>query len=423
MKYTDNIKPTPNPPPKRGRLSREGSLRKMKYLLRLVPLLFVIGCADHTVPPEIQQGIDSISVKWVPDKREAIADVTLIIDSAGLFVLNGETDLPGLKNEISEYLENQKVEYTDNLIVLPDLSKITKPWGLITVSVANMKGEPTHSSEMVSQAIMGTPVRILKKRGSWNLVQTPDYYLGWIYYSQMHELDENEFDDWRKSKRLIFLNPSGHVFPGKDSNFIVSDIVSGCIVADAGGGKNGIARVSLPDGRTGGIARELLMDFDLWCETVTPEVQKMITFATTKGGTPYMWGGTSVKAVDCSGFTKIIYFPMGIILSRDVSQQYLHGIKVDISKSLENLEPGDLLYFGSVTSEGADRVTHTGMYIGNTEFIHSSGMVKINSLDSTRTNYSSYLRNILRGARRIIGAKSGKGTQKVADHEWYRIQK
>jgi hypothetical protein len=395
----------------------------MKYLLRLIPLLFIIGCTDQALPPGIQQGIDSISAKWAPDKREAIAVVTFIKDSTGLLVLNGETDLPGLKNEISEYLEKQKIEYTDNLIVLPDPLKITKPWGLITISVANLKKEPSFASEMVSQAIMGTPLKILKQKGSWSLVQTPDYYIGWIIESSIRELDVAEFESWRNSSRYIFIGRSGDIFSDKGSNELVSDIVNGVIVVDSGGGKEGIGRISLPDGRTGWIAKDVIMDFDKWCSEVKPEPQKMITFARSLVGYPYLWGGTSTKAIDCSGFTRIIYFTGGIILARDASQQFLHGIKVDISSSIEALQPGDLVFFGYMNRVGVERITHTGMYIGNTEVIHSSGMVRINSLDSTRSNYSSYLGKGLRGARRIIGTESARGTEKVALHKWYTNQK
>jgi hypothetical protein len=59
------------------------------------------------------------------------------------------------------------------------------------------------------------------------------------------------------------------------------------------------------------------------------------------------------------------------------------------------------------------------MYIGDTEVIHSSGMLRINSLDTTRANYSSYLKESLMGARRIIGAPDVKGTQSVKTHTWY----
>jgi hypothetical protein len=60
------------------------------------------------------------------------------------------------------------------------------------------------------------------------------------------------------------------------------------------------------------------------------------------------------------------------------------------------------------------------MYIGDTEFIHCSGMVRINSLDSTRANFSRSRRDTFIGVRRIIGAPYGKGIQPVLDHGWYK---
>ncbi|MBA4323327.1 MAG: glycoside hydrolase, partial [Odoribacter sp.] len=122
----------------------------------------------------------------------------------------------------------------------------------------------------------------------------------------------------------------------------------------------------------------------------------------------------------CSGFVKTIYFTGGTILARDASLQNLHGIKISYSTSYETLLPGDLIMFGSIR-EGRERITHVGMYIGDTEVIHCSGMVRINSLDSTRANYSKYLKDTMMGVRRITGTSPGKGVEHIAFHNWYQF--
>jgi hypothetical protein len=393
-------------------------LHYMRHWIIVILLFLISGCRPSEIPVNLIKDLDSISARWVPDKREGISNFSLKKSLDGKLVLKGETDLPGLKSEFISYLSRSSVEYIDSMLILPDTTIIHKPWGLVSVGVCNIKGSPSHSSEMVSQAVMGTPVKILKKRGGWLLIQTPDYYIGWANDSGISEFSGKEIETWRKAGRLIYTGKLGDILSEIPGEAVISDIVSGAILVKTGETGN-FYTTTLPDGRTGLVPKDVVADINKWCSEVTPDAGKLILFSKALIGYPYLWGGTSTKAIDCSGFVKTIYFMGGIILARDASQQFLHGSPVDISVSYDSLIPGDLLYFGHKNSAGAVRITHTGMYLGDTEVIHSSGMVQISSLDSTRPNYSPYLKETIMGARRVIGGKPQRGIEPVRLHSWY----
>lgn len=383
-----------------------------------VPVVFVFlsGC-NKPVNNYFVKEIDSITKKWVPDKREGICDVRIYSEGPNM-IIKGETDLPEVKKAFLEFFNRKKVMVLDSLLLLPDTAVIKEPWGLVNVSVCNIRLNPSHDAEMVSQSIMGTPVKILRKSGGWFMIQTPDLYLGWVDGDGIEPVSTARFNDWKASSRIIYLNKSGDIFSDTGEEKIVSDIIIGSLL-EIKGEKNGYNMVALPDGRQGFISKKYCEDFTGWSAKIKPEAGKILSTAYKFMGTPYLWGGTSAKGMDCSGFVKTAYYLNGLILARDVSLQYRHGLSIKATLNPDSLKAGDLLFFGS-RKNGRIRPTHVGMYIGDTEFIHESGMVRINSLDSTRTNFSRYRRDTFLGARRILGEKPGNGFQSVSEHPWYK---
>src|SRR5947209_1850760 len=84
-------------------------------------------------------------------------------------------------------------------------------------------------------------------------------------------------------------------------------------------------------------------------------------------GTPYKWGGNDPsKGIDCSAFVKFLYGQIGVNLPRTAVEQVNVGKRIT---RLEDLQKGDRLYFWSYKR---NKVGHTGMYIGNGYFVHSS---------------------------------------------------
>jgi cell wall-associated NlpC family hydrolase len=130
---------------------------------------------------------------------------------------------------------------------------------------------------------------------------------------------------------------------------------------------------------------------------------------------PYLWGGTSTLAMDCSGFAKTVYLQHGIVLRRDASQQVKTGIPVDISAGYDNLRPGDLLFYGKKADENRrERVRHVGIYMGNKEFVHASGDdIHVSSFDPAHPYYDEGNTKEFIYARRILGAVGTKGIWEV----------
>lgn len=82
-------------------------------------------------------------------------------------------------------------------------------------------------------------------------------------------------------------------------------------------------------------------------------------------GVPYRWGGTDEDGgFDCSGLTMVCYRLNGLNLPRVSHSQFQAGRWV----ARNNLRKGDLVFFAT---NGGQRVSHVGMYIGNDLFVHA----------------------------------------------------
>ncbi|OCR00817.1 glycoside hydrolase [Oscillatoriales cyanobacterium USR001] len=113
----------------------------------------------------------------------------------------------------------------------------------------------------------------------------------------------------------------------------------------------------------------------------------------------YLWGGTVGPNYDCSGLMQAAWGSVGIWLPRDAYQQEAFTQPI----ALTSLEPGDLIFFGSV-----EKATHVGLYLNDGRYIHSSGKelgrngIGIDILSEDGDHISQTYYRQLRGAGRVV---------------------
>jgi len=99
--------------------------------------------------------------------------------------------------------------------------------------------------------------------------------------------------------------------------------------------------------------------------------EQLLKDANYFNGGKYVWGGTTPKGFDCSGYVQYLFKKHQINLPRTAWSQSKLGQKITLS----NLKKGDLLFFNTDKKRGIP-VSHVGIYIGNGKFIHAASRKK-----------------------------------------------
>lgn len=313
-----------------------------------------------------------------------------------------------------------------------DTGEITSPdcdvepghrYAVTEFSVNFMREKPDFPEELGNQLLMGTPVEITGSEGYWKKVTSPEPYTAWCVETGVVEMTEEQIEEYIAAPKYIVTADYSHVFkePSEKSERI-SDLVAGdllrrvCRQDGRTAVKKGFAKVMLPSGTVGYVKRHDLAGFESWAGSRKATAESIISEAMRYLGVPYLWGGTSIKGVDCSGFTRMVWFMNGVLLPRNASAQSRTGIRIpypDCGKAevsaermrlyLEKLMPGDLLFFGKDS-----RASHVGIYIGDGRFIHASQKVRISSLVPGLPDYYSLSFRLLWACR--VTGQEDKGS-------------
>jgi hypothetical protein len=382
------------------------------------------GIQAQGPPPidKVREIVNQVQGSLTPDKRTAICEINIRSSGDGSFVLTGKSSVKAIKESLKSRLQEAGIRWHDSICLLPGPE--TLPYALVRLSVANLRSAPAHSAELATQALLGTPLLVLEVKDEWYRVQTPDKYIAWVDQGGISLLKTPDFERWKASSRLVFLDNYGFVYKDTSlSSALVSDLVAGDIL-EYTGKEGGFSKVRFPDGRSGFIPSSQCRDFKQWLLQPDPRPADLIKTALRFNGLPYLWGGTSFKGVDCSGFIKSCWFLNGVIIQRDASQQVLYGLDIPLKNAGTGVQPGDLLFFGTRgVNNTRDRITHVAMVVDSATYIHSSGFVRTGNMPATfNATPAQGTFGILR-IRRYINAIGETGIIPVRLHPLYTNHK
>ncbi len=265
--------------------------------------------------------------------------------------------------------------------------------GVITWNVVDMHREPNSSSERVSQAIFGETVLIHDSMDDYRQIETLDGYHGWTIIHALRPLDSGETYPNPTLAAMVsdlflpvFFAPSHRAER-------VSLLTLGSVVEFATNETTAdYYAVKMPSLQFGFVyAHSLIIP-------VYPSIEELghQVAVVAKGmiGVPYLWGGRSTFGIDCSGFVQKVYYLCGIILPRDAWQQEMwDGFE---PTDIRNPGQGDTLYFSSGTTPFDERISHTGISLGGSRFIHSCGKGGVMISDLEEDSYAERLISVRR---------------------------
>lgn len=297
-------------------------------------------------------------------------------------------------------------------------------YAVVELSSIYMRNAPDYESGLETQELMGSIVEITAQDRYWREIICQQPYRAWCTSMGIVEMSAKELKEYEEAPKYMFTGLYGHVHeePSEDSATIC-DLVGGDIMRLGPPETQEELRtkiidrlslaqkkwtcVMLPSGKTGWVKSEYLKPHkgfrsitmgDGNADSISDSLmEEIIATAFKLKGVPYLWGGMTPKGVDCSGLVRWSYLMNGVLLPRNASQMVQCGEEV----SRDSLQRGDLVFFGSPAKDGGKpRITHVGIYIGNNQIIHSSHLVRVNSLDPKDADYYTNSHNLV-AARRL----------------------
>lgn len=230
---------------------------------------------------------------------------------------------------------------------------------VIKVPVADVHERPNGTSPLLTQSLLNEVIEIIRESGSFIYAKVPDGYTGYIKTS---DITTNLISITAEGNKVIVKSKLAPVYDSYGKEIYKIPMSSTFL-----GYRNGNDYiVILPENIVGYINIENVFTISKSENIPLGNRRSFVESAQLFIGTKYLWGGCSANGIDCSGLTYIVAKLNGLRIPRDSLPQSEMGVYVNLIDAM----PGDQLFFGADSKK--TKVTHTGIYLGNGNFIHSS---------------------------------------------------
>lgn len=278
-------------------------------------------------------------------------------------------------------------------------------WAVVNTSSCFLRARPDYESSNETQCLMGTVLEVTAEDRYWRKVSASFYKDCWTNDLVLAYMTDAQKDEYVRSSKWICVAEHSHLYSEPDygakrvGDFELCNIIRRA--QNVPGGSPEWVEAITAAGQLVWIPAADVMRLEDWQTSRVATEESLVETAVKFVGTPYMWGGNTVNYFDCSGLVGFVYKICGVELPRNAREQIDCGTPVpyDLSK----MRPGDLIFYGrKATSTRPRAVTHVAMYIGGGRIIHSSQLVRINSIVPGTPDY--YEKEVV-GVRRMLGAR------------------
>ena len=291
----------------------------------------------------------------------------------------------------SQYLSNKtNTPSTDNS------DTVVKSTKVVSASAVNFRTGPSTSYSKIATLSKGTEVGFISESNGWSKIS----YNGKVGYMASEYLanktnapSTGNSDNTVKSTKIVTAS-AVNFRTGPGTNYSKISTLSYGTEVGFISQSNGWSKISY-NGKVGYMSSQYLGDKVSSNLPSSEKADKVIAFAKTLLGKPYVWGAEGPSSFDCSGFTQyVMKKSVGVSIPRVSRDQSKFGQYVNRNE----LKKGDLVFFDT---DGANNgyVTHVGIYMGNDDLIHASSgdkKVVISKLSS------SYYTKAYVNARRVL---------------------